>query len=78
VLLIALAILAFHDRVRPELIPVPDVSGNSTADAAQILRDAGFTVEGVRGDPERTVRGTDPPAGERVRRGTGITLITRG
>jgi len=62
----------------PELIPVPDVSGNSTADAAQILRDAGFTVEGVRGDPERTVRGTDPPAGERVRRGTGITLITRG
>jgi eukaryotic-like serine/threonine-protein kinase len=61
----------------PRLIPVPDVAGRDIATAAQVLEDAGFTVSGVRGSPFRTVTGTDPPAGTRAERGSGVVLVTR-
>jgi serine/threonine-protein kinase len=60
----------------PRLIPVPEVRGMDVLEASQTLEDAGFTVTGVRGSPFRQVRGTDPAAGTRVERGTGIVLVT--
>ena len=59
----------------PELRPIPDVSGRDVVTAAQMLEDAGFTVAGVQGNPFRTVRATNPPAGTRERPGTGVVLI---
>jgi beta-lactam-binding protein with PASTA domain len=59
------------------LQPIPDVSGLAVADAADKLQKAGFTIAGVDGNPFRTVRGTNPPAGTQVPKGTGVTLITR-
>lgn len=61
----------------PRLVPVPDVSGRDVLEASQILESQGFTVAGVRGSPFRTVTGTDPAAGTRVERGTGVVLVTR-
>ena len=61
----------------PELIPVPDVAGRDVVEAASILEDAGLSVAGVQGNPFRTVVSTDPPAGTRVERGSGVTLVTR-
>ncbi len=60
------------------MTPIPDVANQSVADATAQLRAAGFTVAGVRGDPARTVVGTDPAAGTQVPKGTAVTLITRG
>ena len=56
---------------------VPDVSKKSVADAEDALAAAGYTVQGVLGDPRRTVTGTDPPAGTQAKAGTPITIITR-
>jgi serine/threonine-protein kinase len=56
---------------------IPEVKGQSVKDARAQLEAAGFTVSGVQGDPERTVTGTNPPAGTRARSGTGVVLITR-
>ena len=36
-----------------------------------------ITVAGVQGNPNRTVRETNPAAGSMVERGSGVTLITR-
>jgi beta-lactam-binding protein with PASTA domain/tRNA A-37 threonylcarbamoyl transferase component Bud32 len=59
-------------------VPIPDVRGQSVADAADELQKAGFTVTGVQGNPSRTVVGTNPPAGSLAQPGTGVTIITRG
>jgi serine/threonine-protein kinase len=56
---------------------IPDVSGQSVLDATTQLQAAGFTVAGVQGNPNRTVTGTNPPAGTRAASGTGVTIITR-
>jgi serine/threonine-protein kinase len=58
-------------------IPIPDVRGQSVADAADQLQKAGFKVKGVQGDPSRTVTGTNPPAGSMAQPGTEVTIITR-
>ncbi len=66
------------------LVGVPDVAGQSIAEASRTLRDAGLTVdreqEAVKSDePEGTVLGTDPPAGSEVEEGTSVTLtVSRG
>lgn len=62
----------------PELVAVPDVSGDSVAAATSALEAAGFRVQGVSGSPSRPVARTDPAAGSRVERGTSISLITGG
>jgi serine/threonine-protein kinase len=62
----------------PELVAVPDVSGDSVADATDALEGAGFEVQGVSGSPNRPVARTDPAAGSMVDRGTSISLITGG
>jgi serine/threonine-protein kinase len=62
----------------PEQVEVPDVSGQSVADATSELEAAGFEVQGVSGSPNRDVARTDPEAGTLVERGTAISLITGG
>jgi serine/threonine-protein kinase len=56
---------------------IPNVAGQSVQDAAAQLQAAGFSVSGVDGNPGRTVVGTNPPAGTKARKGTGVTIITR-
>jgi serine/threonine-protein kinase len=61
-----------------ELVAVPDVSGESVADATSELEAAGFEVQGVSGSPSRPVARTDPTAGSMVEQGTAVSLITGG
>jgi serine/threonine-protein kinase len=61
----------------PELVPVPNVAGSDVVDAAASIEAAGLSVAGVQGNPFRTVTATNPPAGTRVQRGSGVMLITR-
>ena len=56
---------------------IPDVKGQSVKDAKAQLEANGFTVSGVQGDPDRTVTGTNPPAGQKAKSGTPVLLITR-
>lgn len=61
----------------PAPIPVPDVSFQSGAIAAEMLEDAGFVVTGIEGSPSGMVLATDPPAGEEHPRGTAVRIFTR-
>ena len=54
----------------PELVVVPDVSGQSVQEAIAALEAAGLTVDGVVGNPSRPVLITDPLSGAQVPRGT--------
>ncbi|MBK5223993.1 MAG: PASTA domain-containing protein, partial [Acidimicrobiia bacterium] len=58
-------------------VTVPDVEGMSEKDAVAELRAAGFGIGDRIGPPRRSVLATDPLAGESVRKGTEITIITR-
>jgi beta-lactam-binding protein with PASTA domain/tRNA A-37 threonylcarbamoyl transferase component Bud32 len=60
----------------PDLVTVPDVSGQSVSDADDQLQRAGLYASGVEGSPVRTVRATRPAAGTQVKRGTGVVLVT--
>ena len=60
----------------PELVAVPDVSGQAIQNAVEAIEAAGLTVSGVQGNPFRTVQATNPAAGTRIERGTGVMLIT--
>ncbi len=60
-----------------DLVEVPDVVGDSMADAIKELRDAGFTVSYNLPDifiPVATTISTDPAAGTMVKRNSTITL----
>ena len=61
----------------PEMVAVPNVQGLDIDDADRRLRDAGLATAGVDGNPFRPVQRTSPAAGTQVKKGTGITLITR-
>ncbi len=61
----------------PQPIPIPDVRGQSVADASAALQAAGFPVVGVTGSPTNPVLFTDPPPLEPHPKGTGVTLFTR-
>jgi serine/threonine-protein kinase len=63
-------------HVSKGVTPIPDVSGLSVVAAADKLQKAGFTVNGVTGNPSRPVRATNPPAGTQAPKGTGVNLIT--
>ena len=60
----------------PPMVEVPDVSGRTSAEAADALEAAGLVVAGTRGPPNQHVRGTDPQAGTTVRRGSEVTIVT--
>ena len=61
----------------PELITVPDLKGKSTGEATAALRALGLEVSGTVGPPDRPVVTTRPGAGEKVKKGTEISLYTR-
>jgi beta-lactam-binding protein with PASTA domain/tRNA A-37 threonylcarbamoyl transferase component Bud32 len=62
----------------PDTVPVPDVVGRTVADATAALRAAGLEVSGTGGRPGgRLVFLTDPQAGTKVVRGTGVFLFVR-
>ncbi|HEX7166636.1 MAG TPA: PASTA domain-containing protein [Acidimicrobiales bacterium] len=61
----------------PELVVVPDVSGMTTAEAAEKVEGAGLAVSGVKGSPTKLVIGSEPRAGTQVKKGSGVTLVTR-
>ena len=52
----------------PPMIPVPNVLGDTVAQATTTLQDAGLTVSGVQGNPNGPVVGTDPGEGTTVPR----------
>ena len=62
----------------PDTVPVPDVVGRTVADATAALQAAGLQVSGTGGRPGgRLVFLTDPQAGTKVVRGTGVFLFVR-
>jgi membrane-bound lytic murein transglycosylase B len=63
----------------PELVAIPDVSGQSEADAVAALEGAGFSVE-VQSEDSLDVAGgvtirTEPTAGDAVQPGSPVTLV---
>ncbi|WP_103062826.1 Stk1 family PASTA domain-containing Ser/Thr kinase [Actinomyces qiguomingii] len=60
----------------PQMVTVPDVSGMSEEDAIATLEEAGLDtrVSRIMGGLFGTVHSTDPAAGERVRKGSRVTL----
>ncbi len=60
----------------PVLIP-PGIVGMSVAEASAALEARGLTVSGVSGNPGKPVTGADPGVGSSVKRGSGVTLITK-
>ncbi|HEX2698912.1 MAG TPA: PASTA domain-containing protein [Acidimicrobiales bacterium] len=62
----------------PDTVPVPDVTGKSVAEATAALQAAGLQVSGTGGRPHgQTVFLTDPVAGVKVARNTGVFLYVR-
>jgi serine/threonine-protein kinase len=61
----------------PDLVGVPPVRGLSVDAATAAIERLGLNVDGVLGSPSKRVFDTDPAAGTRVRRGTGVSLYTR-
>ena len=59
-----------------DLVPVPDVRGQSVLAATQALEAKGFTVSGVIGSPDRPVYVTNPANGALVKRGSAVKLYT--
>jgi serine/threonine protein kinase/beta-lactam-binding protein with PASTA domain len=58
-------------------VTVPNVVGMQAAEAADELVRVGLVVDDTVGAPNRPVLITDPPAGTKVRKGTGVRIITR-
>ena len=58
----------------PELVTIPDVVGQSRAEAQQALEALGLDVGVVAIPGPGRVRSTDPDAGEQVRKGSRVTL----
>ncbi|HET6914756.1 MAG TPA: PASTA domain-containing protein [Acidimicrobiales bacterium] len=60
----------------PDLVAVPNVAGQSVAQASQTLAQAGFNVTGVTGNPNKPVSATSPAANTMVHRGSNVQIIT--
>ena len=60
----------------PDLVVVPDVIGMTLDEALGVLESNGFNVE-AEGPPRGRVFETDPGTGERVRRGSTVTIYLR-
>lgn len=62
----------------PDTVAVPDVTGRSVADATVALQAAGLQVSGTGGRPRgQTVFLTDPQAGTKIPRNSGVFLYVR-
>ena len=61
----------------PDLVAVPDVTGMDVDDAVNRIEAAGLRVVSIQGPFRRKVFATDPEAGKRVEKGSGVTLYTR-
>jgi serine/threonine-protein kinase len=61
----------------PETIGVPDVTGMNVERATNTLEGAGLVVTNVFGPQRGQVFTTNPAAGTKVKRGTGVDLYTR-
>jgi len=62
----------------PDTVAVPDVTGRPVADATAALQAAGLQVSGTGGRPKgQTVFLTDPQAGTRIPRNSGVFLYVR-
>ena len=62
----------------PDTVAVPDVTGRSVTDATAALQAAGLQVSGTGGRPRgQTVFLTDPQAGTRIPRNSGVFLYVR-
>jgi serine/threonine-protein kinase len=60
----------------PDLVAVPDVTGQSVAAATRALEAAGFSVSGVTGSPDKPVYVTNPKAGVMAKRASAVKLYT--
>jgi len=61
----------------PDYIDIPTLRGDSVAEATNALQAAGFTVSGVTGNPNGTVRSTVPAAGTAAIAGSSVQIVTR-
>ena len=60
----------------PQLVPVPDVRGQSLEQAEASLEAAGLRLGQILGSNKGKVLYTDPPPGESVRKGTEVNVLT--
>jgi serine/threonine protein kinase len=60
----------------PPMVPVPNVVGESVAQASAALQGVGLTPSGVQGNPTGNVQSTQPAVGTSVVQGSGVQLIT--
>jgi eukaryotic-like serine/threonine-protein kinase len=60
----------------PPTTQVPNVQGDTVAQATTSLQAAGLTPSGVQGNPNGTVTGTQPGMGQTVPTGTSVQLVT--
>ncbi len=60
----------------PPLIKIPATKGLDVGTVTKQLQDLGFVVAGVDGNPNEPVVGTRPPAGDAVRKGTQVVVVT--
>jgi eukaryotic-like serine/threonine-protein kinase len=59
----------------PEAVPLPDLKGQTVAQAKATLESLGLALGGTSGPPEAPVLATSPPAATPVKRGTAIYLL---
>ena len=61
----------------PPTVAVPNVVGDTVAQATAALQTAGLTVSGVDGNPNGTVVGTDPAIGTTQDVGSSVTILSQ-
>jgi serine/threonine-protein kinase len=59
----------------PETVPLPDLKGQTVAQAKATLESLGLALGGTSGPPDAPVLATSPPAATPVKRGTPIYLL---
>jgi eukaryotic-like serine/threonine-protein kinase len=60
----------------PPTVAVPNVIGETIAQATATIQAKGLTVAGVSGDPSKMAKGTDPATGTTVPTGSAVTILT--
>jgi eukaryotic-like serine/threonine-protein kinase len=60
----------------PPTTTVPNVLGDLVGQATDALQNAGLVPAGVQGNPNGTVKGTIPPTGATVQKGSSVTILS--
>ena len=60
----------------PPTVAIPNVIGDTIAQATATLQGAGLVVAGVSGDPSKMAKGTSPATGTVVPTGSSVTILT--